>query len=123
MIVTYQGWNHLRLLDKRRPESESWQETLCKSAPGGENLQLDAKEASDRQIELAVGDAVWPEWVRVSPAKESNTPWRLTEESSRIAPGKYRVTAVLIVDQEVSEWKGKLTSGTLDVEMLARPRQ
>lgn len=120
LTVTYQGWNHLRLLDKRRPESESWQETLCKSVPGAEDIQLDAEKGKDRQIEVAAGDAVWPEWVKVSLGKESKTPWRLTEKSSTVPVGKYRVTAVLIVDQQVSEWKGTLTSGVLDVEMRSQ---
>jgi hypothetical protein len=120
LTVTYQGWNHLRLLDKRRPESESWQETLCRSAPGPEDIQLDANEGKDRQVELAAGDAVWPEWVKVSLGKESKTPWRLTERSNTVPVGKYRVTAVLTVDQQVSEWKGTLTSGSLDVEMRSQ---
>jgi uncharacterized protein (TIGR03067 family) len=115
LTVTYQGWNHLRLLDKRRPESESWQETLCQSAPGAEDMQLDSEEGKDRQVELAAGDAVWPEWVKVSLGKESKTPWQLTEKSRTIPAGKYRVAAVLVVDQQVSEWKGALTSGALDV--------
>ena len=122
LTVTYQGWNHLRLLDKRRPEAASWQETLRKSSPV-DNVQLDAKEANDRQIELAAGDAAWPEWVRVSTARDRSTRWRLTEESSQIDPGKYRVTAMLIVDQDASDWKGKLTSGILNVEILPRARQ
>lgn len=120
LTVTYQGWNHLWLLDKRRPESESWQETLCRSVPGAEDIQLDAEEGKDRQVELAAGDAVWPEWVKVSLGEESKTPWQLTEKSSAVPAGKYRVTAVLIVDQQVSEWKGTLTSGTLDVEMRSQ---
>ena len=120
LTVTYQGWNHLRLLDKRRPESEPGQETLCRSAPGAEDIQLDAEEGKDRQIELAAGDAVWPEWVKVGLRKDSKTPWRLTDKSSTIPVGKYRVTAVLIVDQQVSEWKGTLTSGALDVELSSQ---
>jgi hypothetical protein len=118
LTVAYQGWNHLRLLDRLRPESESWQETLCRSVPGAEDIQLDAEKGKDRQIELAAGDAVWPEWVKVSLGKDSRkTPWQLTEKSSTVPVGKYRVTALLIVDQQVSEWKGTLTSGVLDVEM------
>ena len=120
LTVTYQGWNHLRLLDKRRPESESWQNTLCRSFPGAEDMQLDAEKGKDRQIELAAGDAAWPEWVKVSLGNESQTPWRLTEKPSTKPVGKYRVTAILIVDQQVSEWKGTLSSGALDVEMRSQ---
>jgi len=102
LTITYQGWNHLKLLDKRRPESESWQQTLCRSDPGAEDIQLDAEEGKDRQIELAAGDSVWPEWVKAGLDTESRTPWRLTEKSSTVPVGKYRVTAVLVVDQRVS---------------------
>ena len=44
LSITYQGMNHLRLLDKRRPKSEGWQETLSKSSGGDKDIQLDAKE-------------------------------------------------------------------------------
>ena len=114
LTVAYHGWNHLRLLDRRRPESESWQKTLCRSVPGSEDIQLDAEEGKDRQIELAAGDAVWPEWVKVRLGRASKAPWRLAEIST-VPVGKYHVTAVLTVDQQVSEWKGTLTSGALEV--------
>ena len=120
VTVTYHGWNHLRLLDKRRSESEPWQETLYKSSAGSENIQLDAEQGKLRQIKLAAGDAVWPERVVVSPGDESRTFWRLNQKPGTIVSGKYRVTAVLIVDQQASEWKGTLTSGPLAVEMRAQ---
>ena len=84
----------MRLLDERRPESESWQKTVCRRAPGAEDVHLDAEGGEGRQIELTAGDAVWPEWVIVSLGEESKTLWRLTEKSSAVPVGKYRITAV-----------------------------
>ena len=123
LTVTYEGMNHLEsLLDKRARESESSEETRGKNISEGKDLELIAKRANARQITLAAGDALWPEWVKVNPATENNTQWRLAKGSSRIPAGKYCVTAVLIVDQKVSEWRGKLTSGNLEIEILAPAR-
>ena len=69
---------------------------------------------------MSADEAVWPEWVRFNPTQEKKSLWRLTDQSNRVVSGKYRVTAVLLIDQEFSEWKGKLTSGQLELEMPAK---
>ena len=123
LTIIYKGMNHLeRLRDKRAREPDSSEETPSKNISGAKVLELTAKRENARQIKLAAGDALWPEWVKVNPKTENNTQWRLAKGSNRIPPGKYCVTAVLIVDQKVSEWKGKLTSGNLDIEILAPAR-
>ena len=124
LTIIYKGMNHLeRLRDKRAREPDSSEETPSKNISGAKVLELTAKRENARQIKLAAGDALWPEWVKVNPKTENNTQWRLAKEPGRIPPGKYCVTAVLIVNQKVSEWKGRLMSGNLDIEIPvpARP--
>lgn len=121
VVVTYQSTNHLeKMLDKARPESDLSQDTLRKSGRELVNFQVDAEEAKRRQIELAAGEAAWPEAVNVGLRNGNNAPWRLQEQSDRLPPGKYRITAVLVVDQQASDWKGTLTSGSLNIEIPAQ---
>ena len=118
LSLVYQGWNHLMLLDKRRDKPDASDE-IRKNAEIDKDIQLDRKKAKHRQIELSADEAVWPEWVRFNPTQEKKSLWRLTDQSNHVVSGKYRVTAVLLIDQEFSEWKGKLTSGQLELEMPA----
>ncbi len=120
VVVTYQSTNHLRILDKARPESDLSQNTLRESGRELVNFQVDAEEGKRRQIKLAAGEAAWPEAVNVALRDGNNAPWRLQEKSDRLRPGKYRITAVLVVDQQASDWKGTLTSGSLNIEIPAQ---
>lgn len=122
LTVSYQGWNHLLLLDKRRPKSESWQETLCKSDGGETEVQLDNEDADDFSVVLAASESRW-DYVTYTPGKDSKSVWRLTDESKSVQAGNYQVAAVLIIDQKRSDWKGKLTSGPLQVEIRPQDKK
>jgi hypothetical protein len=117
LAITYQGMNHLRLLDKRRPKSEGWQETLSKGSGGDEDLQLDAKKVESWTTLLAPGQTLRACQVEYAPGDASDSVWQLTGKSNLVPQGKYQLTAVFTVNQKVSQWKGELTSGSLEVEI------
>jgi hypothetical protein len=117
LAITYQGVNHLRLLDKRRPKSEGWQETLFKASGGGEDLQWDAKEVESWTTLLAPGQTLRAYLVDYTPGEDSDSVWQQTGKSNLVPEGKYQLQAVFTVNQKVSPWKGELTSGALEVEI------
>lgn len=123
LTATYQGVNHLRILDRRRPDAESSQQTLRKDGPEATDLQLVLEEAQEYQIELEAGDSQWPEWIKLSLTPQTQTPWQLAKPPSSAPVGKYRVTAALIVDHPASQWKGTLTSGALEIELRPLTQQ
>ncbi|MGB0595901.1 MAG: hypothetical protein ACPGLY_04260 [Rubripirellula sp.] len=121
VVVTYQSTNHLeRILDVARPASDLSQDALRESGRELVNFQVDAEEGKRRQIELGAGEAAWPEAVNIDLRNGNNAPWRLQEKSEHLPPGKYCITAVLVVDQQASDWKGTLTSGSLNIEIPAQ---
>jgi len=123
LTATYRGWNHLLLLDKRRSESESWQETLCKSKGGETDVQLSKKDAEAFSIVLAPGEDDFYSYVCIAPQKDRNSPWRLSDETKHLQSDNYQVTAVWLVDQKLSGWKGKLVSGPLKVDMRRQDKK
>ena len=111
-IVAYKGWNHLSLLDKRRSKSEQPQQTLNGSF-GNTDIQLNPDDARRMTTVLAPGET------RVTEIafnlRENNSSWWQLERATLVPTGTYKMTAVLKVDQELSEWKGELTSGRVEV--------
>lgn len=114
LIVTYQGWNHLSLLDKRRSKAEQPQQTLNNSF-GKTDVQLSAEDANRMTTVLRPGETRATDVVFALGSSDS-TAWQLQGATSPPA-GAYEVTAILKVDQEFSEWKGELTSGPLVLEL------
>lgn len=113
VTLVYQGWNHLSLLDKRRPKSEQPQQTLDQSF-GKTDVQLTPETAKRMSSSLTPGEsrivtvgftpnAVGSEWG--------------PEKPGTLQPGTYDVTAVFTVDQEFSDWKGELRSAALQVSI------
>jgi hypothetical protein len=115
--VTYQGWNHLSLLDKRRTKDEQPQQTLNKSFGGKAVIQLSPEDAKQRTTVLAPGTTGPVADVEFAPWQQPRSWWWLKKEADTMTPGTYQVTAVLNVDHELSEWKGTLRSGSLQVEV------
>ena len=109
----YRGWNHLSLLDKRRPKSEGPQQTLGRSF-GKTDIQLTPDDAKRMSTVLAPGET------RITNVKftpNDTASWWELEKPATLPPGIYGVTAVLTVGQELSEWKGELTSAPLAVKI------
>lgn len=114
LVVNYTGWNHLFLLDKRRPKSEEAQDTL-KRTSGKTDIQLTPENAKRVSIVLAPGDTRVTR-IQFTPGKNKKSAWKL-EEPAALPAGTYRMTAVLTVDHELSEWKGELKSSPLSFEI------
>ena len=112
LTVTYKGWNHLSLLDKRRSKSEQPQQTLNDSF-GHTDIQLSSDDAKRMTTVLAPGE-IRLEQIEFSTSKSTFSWWQL-EKPATVPAGTYAVTAVLNVDQEMSEWKGELRSSQLTV--------
>jgi len=112
--IAYKGWNHLSLLDKRRPKSEQPQQTLNGSF-GKTDIQLNPDDARRMTTVLAPGET------RVTQIaftlRENKSSWWQLERSTLVRTGTYEVTAILKVDQELSEWKGELTSGPVEINL------
>jgi hypothetical protein len=115
--IVYKAWNHLSLLDKRRPKSEQPQQTLNGSY-GKTDIQLNPDDAKRMTTVLAPGETCVVHVAFTLRENESYS-WQL-EKSKSVPPGTFEVTAFLKVDQEMSEWKGELTSGPIEVTF---PRQ
>ena len=115
--MVYKAWNHLSLLDKRRPKSEQPQQTLNGSY-GKTDIQLNPDDAKRMTTVLASGETRVAH-VAFTLRKNESYSWQL-EKSKSVPPGTYEVTAVLKVDQELSEWKGELTSGPIEVTFPQR---
>jgi hypothetical protein len=111
-FIVYKAWNHLSLLDKRRSKSEQPQQTLNGSY-GKTDIQLNPDDAKRMTTVLAPGETRVAH-VAFTLRKNESYSWQL-EKSESVPPGTYEVTAVLKVDQELSEWKGELTSGPIQV--------
>ncbi len=118
--ITYQGWNHLHLLDTRRPEAEPWQETLARCGRDTD-IRLTADEVESMSTRLDPGGPARITRVAFFPSQEGKSPWRLEPGQDPVPAGSCRVTAVLSVDHAQSTWKGELVSGPLDVEIRPRP--
>jgi hypothetical protein len=111
--LVYKGWNHLSLLDKRRPKSEQPQQTLNRSC-GKTDIQLTPDDARRMSTVLAPGET------RISHVQftpNDTASWWQLEKSAVLPAGIYEVTAVLTVEQELSEWQGELTSAPLEVKI------
>ena len=112
-IMTYEGWNHLSLLDKRRAKSEQPQQTLNGSF-GKTDVQLNPDDAKRMTTVLAPGE------IRTSHVGftlgENQSSWQL-KGSTFMPRGRYEMTAVLKVDQELSDWKGELTSEPVEINL------
>jgi hypothetical protein len=95
ILITYQGHNHVSETD-----------------------EFDADDLEYYTTELAPGESLTlPYLVKFTPGNERATDWQRTGNSNLIPDGKYRLKAVLVVDRKVSQWKGELTSGLLEVEL------
>ena len=112
--IAYQGWNHLSLLDNRRPKSEQPQQTLNDSF-GRTDIQLNPDTARRMTTALAPGETCVTKIAFTLHEKESSR-WQL-EGSTFVPKGTYDIFAVLKVDQELSEWKGELTSGQVEINL------
>lgn len=95
LSITYQGLNHV-----------------------GDKDQLDAEDIKYYSTVLAPGQSLtFPYPVNFTPGEERATSWQRTGESNLVPEGKYKLTAVFIVDRKGSKWKGELASGALEVEI------
>ncbi len=118
ITVTYQGWNHLALLDTRRKKGEQPQNTLNESFGGKTDIKLSEGDAKRMTTVLAPGATGEVVYVAFAPNKKPRSWWWLKNEADTLASGAYSVTAFFTVDQEQSEWKGTLKSGGLEVEIV-----
>jgi hypothetical protein len=114
LTIAYKGWNHLSLLDKRRPKSEQPQQTLNDSF-GKTDIQLNPDDARRMTTVIAPGETRVTEIAFT--LRENKSSWWQLERSAFVPTGTYEMTAVLKVDQELSEWKGELTSGRVEINL------
>lgn len=115
--ITYQGWNHLSLLDKRRPKGQQPQETLNASFGGTADIQLSEEDAKRMTTVLAPGETGPATNIHFEPWKKPRSWWWFKRDTDTVTAGTYRVTATFKVDQELSEWNGEVTSQALEVEI------
>ncbi|MEI8122649.1 MAG: hypothetical protein WCI20_11390 [bacterium] len=115
--VAYQGWNHLSLLDKRRPKDKQPQATLNDSLGGKTDIQLSEEDAKRMTTVLAPGETGPVTGIYFEPWKKPRSWWWFKRDTDTVTAGTYRVTATFKVDQELSEWKGEVTSPALEVEI------
>jgi hypothetical protein len=118
ITVTYRGWNHLALLDKRRKKGQQPQSTLNDSFGGKADIELSEEDAKRMTTVLAPSATGRVVRVQFAPNKTPRSWWWLKNESDTLASGTYSVTAFLTVDQEQSDWKGTLKSGALEVQIV-----
>ena len=121
--VTYQGWNHLSLLDKRQSKDTRPQETLNDSLGGKTDIQLSEEDAKRMTTVLAPGETGRVTDIYFEPWKKPRSWWWLKRDTDTVTAGTYRVTATFKVDQELSAWKGEVTSPALEVEIGQPSRQ
>jgi hypothetical protein len=120
LSVTYQGWNHLALMDTRRKKGEQPQHSLNKSFGGKTEIHLSEEDAHRMMTVLAPGATGRVVRVNFTPNKKPRSWWWLKNESDTLASGTYHVAAFFTVDQELSDWKGTLKSGALEVEIAPK---
>lgn len=94
LSITYQGLNHV-----------------------SDQKQLDADDVEYFATVLAPGELGIPYPAEYTPGKDRATSWQRTGGSNLVPAGKYRVKAVFVSDRKESQWKGELTSGSLEVEI------
>lgn len=123
LSVTYQGWNHLTLLDKRRPKGQQPQKTLNDSFGGKTDIQLSEEDAKRMTTVLAPGETGRVANIYFAPSERPRSWWGLKSEADIVKPGTYQVSALLTVDLEQSEWKGTVKSGSLQVEIHPKDKQ
>lgn len=95
LAITYQGLNHV-----------------------SEEKPLGADDVEYFATVLTPGELGFPYPVKYTPGKVRATSWQRTGGSNVVPEGKYQLKAVVVVDRKASEWKGELTSGSLEVEIL-----
>jgi len=99
LSITYQGHNHV---SEKRP--------------------LDADDVKYFTTVLAPGEAMsYP--VTYTPGEGRETSWQRTGGSNLVLEGKYQLKAGLVVDRKESEWKGEVTSGSLEVEIRSSDKK
>jgi hypothetical protein len=99
LSITYQGHNHV---SEKRP--------------------LDADDVEYFTTVLAPGEAMsFP--VTYTPGEGRETSWQRAGGSNLVPEGKYQVKAIILVDRKESEWKGELTSGSLEVEIRSSDKK
>jgi hypothetical protein len=123
LSLTYHGWNHLSLLDERRPIGEQPQETLNRNCGGKTDVKLSVENAQRMATVLSPGDTGRVAHIHFTPGNKPRSSWRLKGGSDTVAPGTYRLTAVLHIDHELSEWRGMVRSGCLEVEISPQDEQ
>ncbi len=122
LAVTYQGWNHLALLDKRRENVEPPQQTLNKSLGGKTDIELTKEDADRMTTVLEPGETGRVVQVHFAPNKKPRSWWWLENDSVSLISGTYHVTGFFAVDHQFSDWKGTIKSESLEVE-IALPNQ
>ncbi|MEQ1883363.1 MAG: hypothetical protein ABL878_20615 [Burkholderiales bacterium] len=100
LSITYHGPNHVS--DQRR-------------------LGADDREYFATVIEP--GQVLPPYPVEFTPGEDRETNWQRAGGSNRVPAGKYQLKANIVVDRKESEWKGDLTSGSLEVEFRASDKK
>jgi hypothetical protein len=116
VVATYQGWNHLSLLDVRRKPGEQPQRTLNESF-GSTDVQLSAEDAR-RMSKVIVPGKEWRRQVEMYLVQrpDRSSFWQL-EKGKTLPAGAYAVRATLTASNPQSEWKGEIASGELTVEI------
>jgi hypothetical protein len=123
LSVTYQGWNHLTLLDKRRPKGQQPQETLDKSFGGKTDIQLSEEDAKRMTTVLAPGETGTVAEINFAPWEKPRSWWWFKNDTDTVTAGAYQVTAVLRVDHKLSDWKGEIRSGCIEVHIRPKENQ
>lgn len=123
LSVTYQGWNHLTLLDKRRPKGQQPQETLDKSFGGKADTQLSEEDAKRMTTVLAPGETGPVADINFAPWEKPRSWWWFKNDTDTVTAGAYQVTAILRVDHKLSDWKGEIRSGSIEVSIRPKENQ
>jgi len=124
MMLTYEGANHLRLLDVRRDKSQSWQKAVANDTSDPTDIQLSDEDVAYMSLALKPGEHARVRAVTCSPSDDNPPcPWRVNGEPDIVPAGKYQLAAVLKIDHKQSAWKGTLKSGSVIVEMPDKPKQ
>ena len=113
LIVTYRGPNHAIGLDRPRDSSESQQ----KNRETDGTIEFGPEDAEYLTTILEPSETTPGEPVEIAWGKDTKARWALANETKALPAGKYKVTAVFTVDQKLSEWKGEVRSGTLEVSI------
>ena len=82
----------------------------------GADLQIPKGDEEGLTIELLPGENTY-DIFRYRLTDESKSAWKRTNPALKIIPGRYQLSATLVVDQQHSDWKGTLHSDQLQAQL------